>query len=489
MDPVRGQTDNNGEGEAGTSNTDNLINGLDRKRREVTARGRQILGNLFSDEAATLGARRNGEESETPTKVGASGFLFSLRSPSPRQANARRKLRTPTDSDSLDIYKLASVDTDQQLPALISREQVCHSPGAGTRAPVQPAAENAVLPDASRALWVASSAGTDSNGPGSPAVASPTAVQEAGYTDSTLLRKGLDSLLPQLEKYLDKKSKKARGPAEFTYNKAQEVMGGVRFRAEHSGFELSNHDGIKVLEKTDVIAAIVEKTYPDDTERRKEVKDAMRIFKRFGKCLLPLSKLMKSQERIDGEGQKKFQTFVVEYTKAWRQEFPGKTVFNKLHHMLHLIEFIKEWEFLGRVSEEGFEAFHPFLAKLLKDLKAMPCTQARVKTASQRFSVRFLPTVQAIDKTLTSKGAKRGPYKSKDSVTRENESLSIVSPDNSDSGVPDGLTRLTTGEYLKEEWIPVAEFVMAGRVPVEWKSAFADAHLGSVMSMKAEYCT
>jgi hypothetical protein len=91
MDPEREKTDNNGEGEVGTSNTENLINGLDRKRRQVTECSRQILGEVarilprlgqpaahpFSDEAATIGARRNGEENKTPTKVGASGY-FSL---------------------------------------------------------------------------------------------------------------------------------------------------------------------------------------------------------------------------------------------------------------------------------------------------------------------------------------------------------------------------------------------------------------------------
>jgi hypothetical protein len=68
--------------------------------------------------------------------------------------------------------------------------------------------------------------------------------------------------------------------------------------------------------------------------------------------------------------------------KLWRVEFPDNNVFLKLHHLSHLIKFLEEWGFCGIRSEEGCEAFHPFLALLLQDLKPMASTQARCQTES-----------------------------------------------------------------------------------------------------------
>jgi hypothetical protein len=311
--------------------------------------------------------------------------------------------------------------------------------------------------------------------------------QQSGYASATLLRKGAENLLPALKKYFT--SKKPRGPAEFAYNAAQEIIGGVRFRAEHSGYELSNSHGIMVLEKCVEIATIIEMTYPDEPERRKEVIEAMRIFRSFSKSLLPLSKLMKSQGKIDGAAREIIKDFIVDIGKLWRAEFPDKQVFNKLHHLFHLIRFLEEWEFCGRGSEEGFEAFHPFLARLLRDLKAMASTQARVQTASQRFSIRLNPEIQAIGNKLTTKGSKRSQYKPKEHVTRANEPLPIGGGDNSDSTAPDGLFKLGTGEYLKNEWLAVAELAMSGKAPTEWKEVFANQQLGSSMSTSLEYIT
>ena len=65
--------------------------------------------------------------------------------------------------------------------------------------------------------------------------------------------------------------KKPKGPAEFVFNRAVEAFGGVRYRAEHGGYELSNADGIKVLEAWDKIVGVVSQVCDCDGEKGRRV--------------------------------------------------------------------------------------------------------------------------------------------------------------------------------------------------------------------------
>lgn len=98
-----------------------------------------------------------------------------------------------------------------------------------------------------------------------------------------------------------------------------------------------------------------------------------------------LSKIMiymKSQTKRD---PKLFRDLLFQFSMAWKDAFPDKNTFNKLHFLLyHLPDYVDFWEMLGIVNEESFEAFHAKVVSVKDDLSGMPSITSRVNTTNAR---------------------------------------------------------------------------------------------------------
>jgi hypothetical protein len=80
------------------------------------------------------------------------------------------------------------------------------------------------------------------------------------YGRKNMLVEGAKKMLEEIKQYKES-TKKPKGPAEFVFNRSVEAFAGVRYRAEHGGYELSNADGIKVIEVWDKIVDAVSRVY------------------------------------------------------------------------------------------------------------------------------------------------------------------------------------------------------------------------------------
>lgn len=297
-------------------------------------------------------------------------------------------------------------------------------------------------------------------------------------------------MAPLLRKYLGDSSRKSRGEAEFVYNRAIEIVGCVRYRPEHTGFELSNADGIKVLNQINEICDVVGECYANEPAKRTEVRLVLARLKAVAAPLLPLCVALKSQQKIPLEKQQLILQHQCSVFAAWRDNFPRKNVYLKMHHMVCAVpRFINRHETFYRVGEEGFEGCHPVMEQVKGNLKSIVNTEARVQAMYRRFQISLASGVEAGKKELDSniKTGTRGPY-AKAMATRKEESLSFKK--NVLREEPAGYVHLVGGEVMKKDWMEVYSFVQSGIVPASWCSAFEkDDTLGYLAKEKVKYST
>lgn len=248
-----------------------------------------------------------------------------------------------------------------------------------------------------------------------------------GYGLQHKLIQGAQKLAPLAEKYLCDTSRKSRGEAEFVYNRAIEIIASVRYRPEHTGFELSNADGIKVLKNIDAICDVAAECYADEPAKRTLVKLVLEHLKAVAHPLLPLCLALKSQKKITAEKWELIYQHQCSVFAAWRVNFPTKNVYLKMHHMVCGVpRFIERFQMYYRVGEEGFEGVHPVMEKVKGNLKSIVNTEVRIQTMYRRFQVSLASGVEAGKKELDEsiKTGPRGRY-SKERATRKEESLSF----------------------------------------------------------------
>lgn len=311
-----------------------------------------------------------------------------------------------------------------------------------------------------------------------------------GYGLQNKLIQGAQKASPLFKKYLSDTSRKSRGEAEFVYNRAIEIIASVRYRPEHTGFELSNADGIKVLKSINEICAVVAECYADEPAKRAKVKLVLERLKAVAVPLLPLCLALKSQKKITLDKQELIRQHQCSVWAAWRVHFPTKSVFLKMHHMVCAVpRFINKYHMYYRIGEEGFEGVHPVMEKVKGNLKSIVNTEARIQTMYRRFQVSLASGVEAGKKELDDniKTGPRGRY-AKVMATRKEESLSFKKDVLWEE--PAGYVHLVGGEVMKKEWMEVYSFVQSGIVPASWWNAFEkDETLGDLAKEKVKYST
>lgn len=179
-------------------------------------------------------------------------------------------------------------------------------------------------------------------------------------TEHAALAKEIGSikLRDAIKTYLSEKSTDARGPAEYTFNRAVEIQACVKYRAKHGGKELAHRDGIKVMENIKAIIAMVSKCYAGNPVCHDAVMKVLETLRKICASLLIISKGMKSQAKVTAEKQLQVNTHIAEAFHLWKAEI-RRPEFVKLHHVSsHVPEFLRKWKMIGRLSKEGFEAAH-----------------------------------------------------------------------------------------------------------------------------------
>ncbi|CAB9518030.1 unknown protein [Seminavis robusta] len=320
----------------------------------------------------------------------------------------------------------------------------------------------------------------------------------------TLMTKGVESAKLFLEKgndFLDGVAKKTKsrivGPATYCFRKSYEVDGRVSFRVENSGFELSNGDGIRVLERRELISKRMKHLFRNNPELQTQVEKAMKSFRRLAELLYHISTMMKSQRKWSTEEATRFDSLTLQYAQLW-MEFKSDdnsngedmNVFNKLHVLRsHLSAFAADNLMLGRCSEEGFESAHKRIESIRKPLVCMTSTEARANTIFRRIMLQCRPEVEAIRLSIEERfeGKKRAPYKKTIKGLKSTDEAPVSSNRTSNT-LPDGFIHSINGYIIKTEWKDHFEYVCFSKVPVSWSEPFVtDESLGGVYRANAEY--
>lgn len=321
------------------------------------------------------------------------------------------------------------------------------------------------------------------------------ASEMTNYGKENRIQEGIGRLLSSLDSYLEDKSKKPQGIGEFIFNKGIEMIGQVAFRPEHSGFELSHADGMKVLEKWSDIADCVAKCYDNSDEAEEfspSIKSLMERSKEIAQHLLVVSKILKSQSKQSSLQIIKLRDAIYRLSKAWRNHFPNTTIFLKFHHVeAHVLDFVKRYEMYGRVSEEGFESAHPYVNQIRDMLKSVASTTQRINTICQRLHSGMNDEVTSAktEVKVATTGKKRSRYDTSNSTSRAHEHVGIVS--DFFNLVEGGAFLQLAGEVLiPAEWKDVYFMAVFGKVPDWWTSCFQDRNdLGAAAKEKVKFST
>jgi hypothetical protein len=186
---------------------------------------------------------------------------------------------------------------------------------------------------------------------------------------------------------------------------------------EHSGFEHTTGNGISTLEHFDKVADAVENVTPPDNELYGSIKHAFIGFRKVAKLLYPFLIYVKSQKK---RCVNKFMALLNPILQAWDETFPEKNYFVKLHHIMsHLLDFVKKYEMLGRVSKESFEAVHAQNARIQRMVQSMHGDKKRIETASAKAQTKLKPNV--MHSSVVIKNGVRGKKREKPRKKAERE--------------------------------------------------------------------
>ena len=307
-----------------------------------------------------------------------------------------------------------------------------------------------------------------------------------GFGNAHKLRAGMETFVESAKFYLDKKSKKPRGPVSYAINKSFEIDGKARFLADKGGFDLTHKDNLKVAENWEKIVARVNKTYPDDPDRQQRVQDLMNGSRDMVKDLLEMASILKSQSKITTAKLEALKIVLTRISKRWRKEVPNKLVFLSYHILeAHVVAFIERYEAYARFGEEGFESSHPHIKKIKELLRTIGSVECRTSNLSRRMSTSLDPKQQKLSsriRTFKEGRPRPGGY----------QTNRIANDVATASGVigSSGNMYFSVGKdaILPRHWREAFELCEYGRAPAAWREAFiSDDSLDGSQKIKAEY--
>jgi len=315
---------------------------------------------------------------------------------------------------------------------------------------------------------------------------------ETHYSHYVQLQLGCAPFYKALAKFLQPQSKRPHGPLEFTFNNGLEYIGGGKFNAEHGGFEQTNGKAMNSLERFDDIATACEVTYPEGHRLHDQVKAYFAKFRVLAAKLFALTKLMKSQKKIDPADM---DYKVIEVMLAWNDTFPGKAYFNKLHFvMVHLPEFVHRYHICGRASGESHESVHCMINRMKDAVKRMASVTQMFKTLYARCTSNLKPGIAERNAKVAAKmsGPSRGgEYKNRGTGTKLLDEVETVCSIFGDKVMvaEEEFTNLVWGGRIHSKFVDIFLIAKAGKVPDEWATGFAQSRLFSVAKLEQSQYT
>jgi hypothetical protein len=316
---------------------------------------------------------------------------------------------------------------------------------------------------------------------------------ESGLGRRSQLCRGADTIVKGIKEYLDPKNKRPRGKAEYVYNQAIPIFANVKYRKEYGGTSLSHRDNMQVLAAWDKVCKAVLVAFDGHPDQQALVQIIMDKSKKLAAPLFTLSKLLKSQQKCDDAWVEAIKDAIAEVYYCWVIDYPQQDCFPKLHHLVwHIIFFIVEHGFYGIGSEEGFEAIHPQLNKIIKDLKPMMNTEQRLQTTLDRLMSSMDSRVESITQefnTQKASMAKNRPTEYKTQGRSRNKESGLIIDTGLQADANDNFLYMPECKGLiKACWREVAKFVCHSKAPSSWSKVFADSEdLGNAKKEEATF--
>ena len=322
-------------------------------------------------------------------------------------------------------------------------------------------------------------------------------------------------MIELLEKHVNGKTKKPRGPIAWSFLTSVEYDAGGKFMPQHSGIEQTNKHGMNMMENFAKICQRVRGAcIPDcdssslpsqartsnaeqpmadcareEMETQTWIKENFTKFERFAETLSPLLRFLKRQEKACADELKEL---IYEFTVAWDDAFPDKKAFNKFHFLVaHMPDFVELWGMLGILSEESFEAYHSHSAKVKNILKSNPNHEQRVATfnaRSQNLLKRDIMDLTLLVEDQTT-GKKTGTQTNKKKLSPDNsEHVLTRFPEKTIDGID--FFVLDCGALIPLEWKDIYLWYSSSKAPKAWRDTFFAAipsELTEVQEQSAQY--
>ena len=234
-----------------------------------------------------------------------------------------------------------------------------------------------------------------------------------------------------------------------------------------------------------VTKAYSKPSHEDETEdertfresQNKKVKEKFEGYSKLANTLLPLCKNLKRQEKLEDSVIEEIEQDAYKAVMLWYQLFPNQDGFPKQHALLaHLLPFIKREKMCGRISEEGFEAFHPTLNKLKEATKRVAGSQQQAEVQFNRLAARTKSEVEAaragFEDSKSSKTKNRPKKYNTNRKTKQSDNASIFIEQMliADESRPGNFYYNEWSPYIiKEEWAPLYLYLFRSQAPPKWK--------------------
>jgi hypothetical protein len=158
----------------------------------------------------------------------------------------------------------------------------------------------------------------------------------------------------------------------------------------------------------------------------------------------------------------------------------------------HVISFLIEHGFFGIGSEEGFEAIHPQLNKIIRDLKPMMNTDQRLQTTLNRLMSSLDSSIESITQEFNTKKSSmtnNRPKEHKKSGRSRNRESGLIIDTGLEVDTHDAnfLFMPECNGLIKACWREVTDFVCYSKAPPSWSKVFADSE--DLGNMKKEEAT